>query len=36
MLGVDIGMPRRPFLPLPPEEVERIRKAVTQAQLLIG
>lgn len=36
MLGVDIGMPRRPFLPLPPEEVERIRKALTETQMLIG
>lgn len=36
MLGVDIGMPRRPFLPLPAEEVERIRKALTETQMLIG
>lgn len=36
MLGVDIGMPRRPFLPLPAEEVERIRKALAETQMLIG
>ena len=36
MLGVDIGLPRRPFLPLPEEEVERIRKVLTETKMLIG
>ena len=36
MLGVDIGLPRRPFLPLLEEEVERIRKVLTETKMLIG
>lgn len=36
MLGVDIGLPRRPFLPLPEQEVERIRKVLTETQMIIG
>lgn len=36
MLGVDIGVPKRPFLPLPEAEVERIRKALTETQMIIG
>ena len=36
MLGVDIGLPRRPFLPLPEEEVERIRTVLTETKMLIG
>ena len=34
MLGVDIGVPKRPFLSLDEAEVERIRKALTK--MLIG
>lgn len=36
MLGIDLGLPKRPFLPLPQAEVERIRKALTETQMLIG
>lgn len=36
MLGIDLGLPRRPFLPLGEAEVERIRKALTETQMLIG
>ena len=32
----DIGLPRRPFLPLPEQEVERIRKVLTETQMIIG
>ena len=36
MLGVDIGVPKRPFLSLDEAEVERIRKALTETKMLIG
>lgn len=36
MLGVDIGVPKRPFLPLEEAEVERIRKALQETQMIIG
>lgn len=36
MLGVDIGLPKRPFLPLPEAEVERIRKALMETKMIIG
>lgn len=36
MLGVDIGVPKRPFLPLPEAEVERVRKALTETKMIIG
>ena len=36
MLGVDIGLPKRPFLPLPEAEVERIRKALTETKMIIS
>jgi len=36
MLGVDIGVPKRPFLSLPQEEVDRIRKALTETRMIIG
>ena len=36
MLGVDLGLPKRPFLPLPQEEVERIRKALEETKMIIG
>lgn len=36
MLGVDIGVPKRPFLPLDASEVERIRKALQETKMIIG
>lgn len=36
MLNVDIGLPKRPFLPLPEKEVERIRKALEETKMLIN
>lgn len=35
MLGVDIGYPKKPFLPLPEEEVQRIKKALLETKMLI-
>lgn len=35
MLGVDIGVPKRPFLSLPDTEVERIRRALEETKMLI-
>lgn len=36
MLGIDLGTPRRPFLPLEAAEVERIRKALEETKMLIN
>lgn len=36
MLGVDIGVPKKPFLPLDAPEVERIGKALRETQMIIG
>ena len=36
MLGVDIGVPKKPFLPRSEAEVERIRKALVETQMIIG
>lgn len=36
MLGMDIGLPKRPFLPLGEVEVNRIRKALTETQMIMG
>lgn len=35
MLGVDIGVPKKPFLPLPAAEVERIHNALEETKMLI-
>lgn len=36
MLGIDIGVPKRPFLPLDDAEVARIRKALEETKMIIG
>lgn len=36
MLGIDIGIPKKPFLPRTEEEVERIRKALVETKMIIG
>lgn len=36
MLGIDIGIPKNPFLPRTEEEVERIRKALVETKMIIG
>jgi len=36
MLGVDIGVPKKPFLPRSQAEVERIRKALTETKMIIS
>lgn len=35
MLGVDIGVPKKPFLSLPEAEVARVRKALKETQMII-
>ncbi len=35
MLGVDIGLPKRPFLPLGEAEVQRIEKALKETQMIL-
>jgi len=36
MLGVDVGYPKKPFLPIAKEEVERIRKVLVETKMVIG
>ncbi|KJS21027.1 MAG: hypothetical protein VR72_12420 [Clostridiaceae bacterium BRH_c20a] len=36
MLGVDVGYPKKPFLPIEKEEVERIRKVLVETKMVIG
>ena len=35
MLNVDIGVPKKPFLPRSEQEVERIRKALTETKMIL-
>ncbi len=36
MVGIDVGVPKKPFLPLPEAEVERIRKALAEAKMILS